>query len=103
MPALMPFSPRSRLACVLAVVLAMSVVIGSSATSVAGGRPRWIVRCGFVRYRRVDPIVYPGVRDVSHLHAVFGNKHVTADPTYWSLPRAPPSCRPRARRPAFLI
>ena len=81
----------------------MSVIIGSSATSVAGGRPGWIVRCGFVRYRHVDPIVYPGMRQMSHLHAFFGNKHVTADSTYRSLRRAHTSCRLRADRAAYWI
>jgi hypothetical protein len=103
LPVLMTRPLRSRLAPSLVAALIISSVIGDGTSVAVGSRPGWTVRCAFVRYRSVDPIVYPGERGMSHLHAFYGNKNVGADSTYRSLRRAPTSCRLRADRAAYWI
>jgi len=49
----------------------------------AGGAFR--VPCEFTKFAFIDPIVYPGIADKSHLHAFFGNAGVSKDSNYASL------------------
>jgi Domain of unknown function (DUF1996) len=86
------------------LVLASVVVTTSPAIpAVAGDSVGWVNVCGFVRHRRVDPIVYPRQSPAGHLHDFFGNKGVTAYSTLRSLRLAGTTCAARADKAGYWV
>ncbi len=51
----------------------------------AGGEAKFRTHCNYSHHAYEDPIVFPGRRNVSHLHTFFGNNTMGADSTYEQL------------------
>jgi uncharacterized protein DUF1996 len=90
--------PLAILVLAIAALAPLPPAAGSAST-VTG----WVVRCGFVRHLKDDPIVYPGQPGKSHLHAFFGNTTTNASSTYSSLQKGATSCELSEDKAAYWI
>ena len=61
----------------------------------------FLVVCDFVKFKRIDPIMDPGVYPTEHLHMFFGNKGISKNSTQSSLLRGTTTCSTSADRSAY--
>lgn len=83
---------RSRLAPVLALVIALTGLTVSGGSPAQAASAGWIVRCDFSHALPDDPIVYPQQRGASHVHDFVGNTSTNGMSTYKSMVSATAKC-----------
>lgn len=72
-----------------------------SAQTVKASKGMMVSLCGFSHRASVDPIVHPGMTNMSHSHDFFGNRTTNADSTLASLTGQPTTCRTAGDRAAY--
>ena len=77
-----------RIFLALALV-ALLPVAGQPAAAIVDRSAGWIVGCRFSHRSMDDPIVMPGMADMSHSHDFFGNETTDANSTLASLQTGP--------------
>jgi hypothetical protein len=90
---------RSIIGTIALAVMATALIQATPARAFPGGS--FLVICDFVKYKRIDPIMEPGVYPTEHLHMFFGNKGVTKDSTYSTLVRGGTKCSTGKDRTAY--
>lgn len=80
-----------RIFLALALV-ALLPVAGQPAAATVDRSAGWIVGCRFSHRSMDDPIVMPGMADMSHSHDFFGNETTDANSTLPSLLSGPTTC-----------
>lgn len=80
-----------RIFLALALV-ALLPVAGQPAAATVDRSAGWIVGCRFSHRSMDDPIVMPGMADMSHSHDFFGNETTDANSTLASLQTGPTTC-----------
>ena len=79
------FNPHRMLRGFWALMLLtpIPVILGVTDTNMANAdSPGWIVQCNFARSLADDPIVFPTMKGVSHMHDFIGNGSIDANSTY---------------------
>lgn len=61
-----------------------------------GNVAQFVVECELSHFANDDPIVHPGMSEMSHLHQFFGNVGVTSDPDYERVTGGATSCERRS-------
>lgn len=80
-----------RVLVVVAALIAAAffVPVGSASASSSG----WLLVCPYSHSSTTDPIMFPGMTGMSHLHDFFGNNSTNASSTYASMTHASTTCR----------
>jgi len=81
---------RSIIGTIVSSVLLTAFVQATPARAFPGGS--FLVICDFVKFRKIDPIMDPGVFPTEHLHMFFGNKGISKNSTFTSLVRGTTTC-----------
>lgn len=92
-------SRRSIIGTIALAVLLTAFAQATPARAFPGGS--FLVVCDFVKFKRIDPIMDPGVFPTEHLHMFFGNKGISKDSTFSSLIQGRTSCSTSADRSAY--
>ncbi len=74
---------RSTIGIISLAVMATALIQATPARAFPGGS--FLVVCDFVKFKRIDPIMDPGMYPTEHLHMFFGNKGISKDSTYSKL------------------
>ena len=90
---------RSTIGIITLAVMATALIQATPARAFPGGS--FLVVCDFVKFKRIDPIMDPGMYPTEHLHMFFGNKGISKDSTYSSLIRGRTTCSTSADRTAY--
>ena len=80
---------RRALVVAALLVAAFAIPVGSASAS----SPGWLLVCPYTHSSTTDPIVFPGMTGMSHLHDFFGNISTGATSTYASMTAAPTTCK----------
>jgi Domain of unknown function (DUF1996) len=88
------------LACVVALLAALSLAPAASAASSDHGAS-FAVRCDFTHRASDDPIVHPGHQGMAHSHDFFGNRSTKHNSTYKSLRAAGTTCTRQSDKAAY--
>ena len=92
-------SRRSIIGTIALAVLLTAFAQTTPARAFPGGS--FLVVCDFVKFKRIDPIMEPGVYPTEHLHMFFGNKGISKNSTQSSLLRGATTCSTSADRSAY--
>jgi hypothetical protein len=90
---------RSIIGVITLAVMATALIQTTPARAFPGGS--FLVVCDFVKFKRIDPIMDPGMYPTDHLHMFFGNKGISKDSTYSTLIKGRTTCSTSADRSAY--
>ena len=90
---------RRALVVVAFLVAAFFIPVGDASAS----SPGWLVVCPYSHSGTTDPIVFPGMTDMSHLHDFLGNNSTGATSTYTSMTHSTSTCRAAADTAGYWI
>ena len=71
--------------------------------SVSAGTPGWVTTCNYSHSATEDPIVHPGIMNLSHLHDFIGNTTTGANSTVNSLHAGGTKCVMEADKSAYWV